>query len=182
MKRLLILLAVAVCAFAAPPFDFKLLDKLGANAKSSNNITLDGPVLKMAGGLVGKSKDGESVKSLIAGLKGIYIRSYEFDAEGQYNEGDLEPLRTWLDSQHWSKIVDTKSGREKASIYILPMPDGQFGGLAIVAAEAKEVSVVFIDGQISPDDIGKLGGNLGIPDLSGIDKDIKKAAKGKKEE
>jgi hypothetical protein len=181
MKTTLILLAAAISALAAPPFDFKLLDKLGANAKESTNLTLDGPILKMASGIMGKGKDGDSVKSLIDGLNGIYVRSYEFDGPGKYNEADLEPLRAWLDGQHWSKIVDTKSDKEKSTIYVLPLPDSKFGGLAIVSAEEKEVTVVFIDGQISMDDIGKLGGNMGIPDIS-ILNDAKKAAKSRKEE
>jgi hypothetical protein len=181
MKKILILLAAAVTAFATPPFDFKQLDKLGVNAKESTNLTLDGPVLKMASGLMGKSKDADSVKSLIDGLNGIYIRSFEFDAPGKYNEADLEPLRTWLDSQHWSKIVDTRSDKEKSTIYVLPLPDGKFGGLAIVSAEEKEVNVVFIDGQINMDDIAKLGGNMGIPDLSALSNEARKAAKKKEE-
>ncbi|HWE48959.1 MAG TPA: DUF4252 domain-containing protein [Bryobacteraceae bacterium] len=181
MRKTLILLIAAVSAFAAPPFDFKQLDKLGTNAKESTNLTLDGSVLKMASGLMKKDKDGDSVKSLVDGLNGIYVRSFEFDAPGRYNEADLEPLRTWLDSQHWTKIVDTKSDKEKSTIYVLPLADGKFGGLAIVSSEEKEVNVVFIDGQIRMDDLAKLGGNMGIPDMSILGGD-KKTTKNKKDD
>ncbi len=164
MKTTLLLLIAAASAFAAPSFDFKLLDKLGANAKESTNLDLDSSVLKMASGFM-KGKDADSIQSLISGLKGIYIRSFEFDRPGKYNEADLEPLRSWLDSEHWHKIIDypKEEKKEKSSIYVLPLPNDQFGGLAIISVEEQEVTVVFIDGQIDPADIGKLGGNMGIP-------------------
>ena len=53
MKTTLILFAATFSAFAQQSFDFKLLDKLGANAKESTNITLDGNTLKMATNLIG---------------------------------------------------------------------------------------------------------------------------------
>jgi Domain of unknown function (DUF4252) len=182
MTKTLILLAAAVLpAVAAPNFDFKLLDKLAANAKDSTNITLEGPVLKMALGLLGSDKNADSVKSLVSRLNGIYVRSFEYDAPGRYNAADLEPLRTYLDAGHWTKIVDTKEGKEVSSIYVLPLAGDQFGGLAVISAEEKEVSVILIDGQVSMNDLGKLGG-LGIPDMSTLTDDGKKAAKAKKEE
>ena len=183
MTKILLLLAAAVLpAVAAPNFDFKLLDKLAANSKDSTNITLEGPVLKMALGLLGNDKNADSVKSLVSRLNGIYVRSFEYDAPGQYNAADLEPLRTYLDARHWTKIVDTKEGKETSSIYVLPLANDQFGGLAILSAEEKEVSVVLIDGQVSMDDLGKLGGTLGIPDMSILNDNARKAAKAKKEE
>ena len=42
MKTALILFAAAIPAFAQQSFDFKSLDKLGANATESTNITLEG--------------------------------------------------------------------------------------------------------------------------------------------
>ena len=180
MKKTLILLVAAVPLFAASDFDFKQLDKLAANAKESTNITLEGPVLKMASGFIGSSKDKDSaaVKSLIDGLKGVYIRSFEFEDKGKYTEADLDPLRAYLDAQHWTKIVDVKESREASTIYVLTLPDSKPGGIAIISAEPKEVTVVLIEGAIDINDIGKLGGRMGIPDvglLNGMKKKEKTA-------
>ena len=45
--------------------------------------------------------------------------------------------------------------------------DGKSEGFLIVSAEAREVSVVFIDGPLDMSSIGKLGGIMGIPEIAG---------------
>jgi hypothetical protein len=164
MKNVLILLAVAIPALAQQNFDFKSLDKIGANAKESSNINLDGDTLKMASNFLG-DKGNASLKPVMDGLKGIYVREWKFEKPGQYDPADLEPLRAYLNNAKWNKIVDVKDAKETSAIYVQPMPNDQLGGLAIISAEAKEVSVVFISGLMKTSDIGKLGGNLGIPDI-----------------
>lgn len=166
MKKLLILVAVALPAVAQQTFDFKTLDKLGANAKGSTNISLDSNMLKMAGGLLGKDKDKDSVKAIVNNLKSVEIRSYEFDGPGKYSEADLEALRAYLKAQKWNKIVDVRDTGETSQVYLLPLPNNQLGGVAVISTEPAEVTVVFIDGVLNRDDLGKLSGNLGIPDIT----------------
>ncbi len=163
MKKAWILIAAAIPAFAQQGFDFKLLDKLGANAKESTNIALDGDTLKMASNFMGQGKD--SIRTLVNNLKGVFVRSFEFDKEGQYAEADLAPLRAYLKSPQWNKIVDVKEAGETSEIYLQPLPNNQLGGLAIISAEPKELTVVYITGILNMNDLGKLGGNLGIPDM-----------------
>jgi hypothetical protein len=161
MRTALILLAGTIAALGQQGFDFKLLDKLGANATESANITLDGNTLKLASAFLG-DKD---VKSIVANLKGIYIRSYEFARSGQYKEADLAPLRAYLKSPQWSKIVDVRESDETSEIYLAPRAGDEIGGLVIISAEPKELSIVFIEGALRMSDIEKLSGNLGIPDV-----------------
>lgn len=176
-KRWIILLAAAIPALAQQNFDFKTLDKLGAKAKGSTNITLDGSTLKLAGNFLGGDDDKNAVKSLVNNLKGIYIRSYEFDKPGQYDEADLEPVRTYVKSLQWTKIVDVKEDNETSEIYVRGLPNDQFGGLAIISAEPREVNVIFINGTLNASDIAKLSGNLGIPDLPALPNGKKPAPK-----
>jgi hypothetical protein len=163
MKKALILFAAAIPALAQQGFDFKLLDKLGANAKESTNITLDGDMLKMASSFLGDDK--HSIKALVDNLKGVYVRSFEFEKEGQYSESDLAPLRAYLKSPQWNKIVDVKEAAETSEIYLQPLPNNQLGGLAIINAEPKEVSVVYITGVMNMNDVARLSGNFGIPEI-----------------
>ena len=162
MMRIWILFAAAIPAFAQQNFDFKSLDKLGANATGSTNITLEGDTLKLATSFLGDDK------SVFRNLTGVYVRSFEFDKPGQYKEADLAPLRAYLKTLQWSKIVDTKDANETSEIYVQALPNNKIGGLAIVSAEPKEVSVVFISGVLNVSDLAKLGGNLGIPDIPNI--------------
>jgi Domain of unknown function (DUF4252) len=162
------LFAAAIPAFAQQNFDFKTLDKLGANATESANITLEGDTLKLATSFLGS--DNGALKS----LTGVYVRSFEFAKEKQYDPADLAPLRAYIKTLKWTKIVDVKEATETSEIYVQTLPNNKLGGLAIVAAEPKEVSVVFIAGVLDMSDIGKLGGNLGIPDIK-LNHDGKKA-------
>jgi len=174
MKKTWILFAAAIPAFAQQSFDFKSLDKLGANATGSTNITLEGDTLKLATSFLGDDK------SVFRNLTGVYVRSFEFDKPGQFKEADLAPLRAYLKTLQWSKIVDTKDANEASEIYLQPLPNNRLGGLAIVSSEPKEVTVVFISGSLNMSEIGKLSGNLGIPDIQ-LNQDGKKSDKTKKD-
>jgi len=173
MKTAWILFAAAIPVFAQQNFDFKQLDKLGANATESTNITLEGDTLKLATSFLGD--DAGSLKN----LTGVYVRSFEFAKPGQYKEADLAPLRAYLKTLQWTKIVDVKETDESSEIYLQPLPNNKLGGLAILAVEPKEVTVVFIAGAVNLSDIGKLNG-LGIPAMR-LDHGGKKSDDSKKD-
>ena len=171
-----LLFALAFPLFAQQGFDFKTLDPLAANATDKTVVTLDADMLKMAANFIGSDpKDSASIKSLIGNLKAIYVREYEYARSGQYNQADLGPLRAYLSQPPWSKIVDSTEGKGKeiSEVYMQPLPGNQLGGIAVISLEPKELTVVLINGVINMDDIGKLGGNMGIPDLHTL-MDLKK--------
>ncbi len=184
MKKFLALALLALPLAAQDGFDFKALDKLGANSKNRTNVTLDGDMLKMAAGFLGaagnSNKDAADVKTLVDSLKGVYIRSWEFDQKGMYSAGDLEPLRAYLRAGKWNRVVESKKDDELSEIYLLPQPGGKLGGVAIVSAEAKEVTVVYIAGSLRTEDIAKLSGSMGIPDIGSQLGNLKKGDKGEK--
>jgi hypothetical protein len=105
------------------------------------------------------------IKKLIGGLKGIYVRSFKFDKEGQYSATDVEALRAQLKAAGWQSIVDVhsrKAGGDNAGIYM--RTDGkQMTGLVVLAFEPKELTVVNIAGSIDPAQIQALSGTLGVP-------------------
>jgi hypothetical protein len=185
MKQILFLLALALPLTAQEGFDFHTLDKLGTNAKNKTNITLDGDMLKMASGFLGGAdKDTQSIKPLVDSLTGIYVRSFEYAKEGQYNEGDLEPLRAFLKQGKWNRIVESREEKASSEVYLLPKANSRLGGVAIISAEPKQVSVVYISGDLKQEDIAKLSGNMGIPEIKSdlLEKKAQKSAKGKKDE
>jgi hypothetical protein len=168
MKRLLTLIAIAAPLCAQQAFDFKSLDKLDALTTHKTKITLDADMLKLALNFLGGDNDKEdgSLKTLVGNLKGIYVRSYEFDKEGQYSPSDVEPLRTYLKQQQWVKIVESQEGKDLSEVYILPGPNNRFAGVAIVDTEPRELTVVYINGSMNASDLEKLQGNLGIPGIN----------------
>lgn len=168
MKLALLLCAnAAITAFAQQNFDFKTLDKLGANAKESTNVTLEGDTLKLATSVLSDDDDDDrEMQSLVKNLKGIYVRSFEYEKPGQYDPADLASVRAYVKSLHWTKIVDVKEANATTTeIYLQPLPNNRLAGLAVISAEPQEVTVVFINGDMNMSDIGKLSGNMGIPDM-----------------
>jgi len=185
MKKTLALLALALPLLAQEGFDFKTLDKLGVNSVNKTDITLNRDMLKLASGFLGSGTEADSLKPLVESLNGVYVRTFEFDKEGQYNEADLEPLRAYLRQGQWNRIVESREGKALSEIYLQPLANNRLGGVAIVAAESKEVTIVFISGNLKQEDIQKLSGTMGIPDIrKQLDrkKGPDKSDKGKKED
>lgn len=168
MKKILFTLGLALPLFAQPPFDFKALDdKFDPLTEERTKVTLDGDSLRLATHFLGMSddKDAEALRSLTANLKGVYVRTWEFDREGKYSKADIEPFRAYLKARQWSKIVESQSGKEISEVYIQPLPNDRFGGVAIIDAEPRELTVVYINGAMNLSDLDKLEGNFGIPDV-----------------
>jgi hypothetical protein len=186
MKRFLAAFALALPLAAQQGFDFKSLDKLSASAKESTNITLEGQTLKLAANFLGGDKDAAALKSLVANLKSIQVRSLEFDRDGRYSQADLEPLRAYLRGPQWSKAVDVKESGETSEVFLKSGDAGKLGGVAVIDAEPRELTIVYIEGSISVDDVAKLSGNFDIPDLDGLKRGTasrgKANANGKKDE
>ena len=164
MRRILWAVLIAAGTIAQLPAQLRItgLDGLASKAKESADITLDSNLLQMAGGfLAGAGKDGNDLKSLIAGLKAITVKSYKFTETGQYRMEDLEPIRAQLRTPGWSKVLSSQSKGEISEIY-MRTDQGKVDGFAIIAAEPKELTVVAIEGAINLQDLSKLGG-LGVP-------------------
>lgn len=171
MRKLFLMILIAGCTAAQLPAQLRItgLDGLASKAKESVNITLDSNLLQMAGGfLAGAGKDGNDVKSLLAGLKAITVRSFQFAETGKYRMEDLEPIRAQLRTPGWNRIISSQSKEETSEIYTRT-DQGKVVGFAIIAAEPKELTVVAIEGTIDLNDLSKLKA-LGVPSIPVPDK------------
>jgi len=183
---------IALLASSAFPQSAKLQFNLDHLAKSKNvvetvNVTLDSNLLTMfSSWLPRNDPDAAKIKQLVQGLQGVYVRSFKFDKEGAYSLDDVEAIRRQLVAPAWSCIVQvrTKKGRGTAgegpgdADVCLRQQDGKILGLAIVAVEPKELTVVNIVGSLTPEQLSDLEGHFGIPAMRGKDKSSK-APKGK---
>jgi len=171
--RLLVAAAV-VFLDAAPLFAQQALlrldhlTRLASQARESVDVTLDASMLQMAAGLLPADKTNDaSIKSVIQNLKGIYVKTFEFDREGAYTSEDVEAVRSQLKAP-WTRIVniDSQQDRERVEVYVWREND-QPGGLAVLVAEPKELTVVNIVGRIDLSQLSGLSGVLGIPQAIG---------------
>lgn len=168
-----IALAVAWCA-GAQQLDFSSLDRLASKAKEVNRVSLNQDQLKaalsMLSGVSAGDRDSRKnmaqLQDLAKNLTGIEVRSFEFDKPGQYKEADLAAIRQQLGAlKDWSKVIDSKEDGEHSEIY-MRTENGKNAGLAIIAAEETELSVVILKGAASLKDLGSLGGLAGLPSIS----------------
>ena len=65
----------------------------------------------------------------------------------------------------WSRLVNVTSRKDgNFEVYLL-LNGEQIGGLAVLSAEDRELTVVNIVGPVDLDKLAKLEGQLGIPEL-----------------
>jgi biopolymer transport protein ExbD len=142
------------------------LDHLAAKASQSVDVTIDERLMKVAAkALSDHDAEEREVKQLVAGIKGIYVKSFEFDADGQYSAADVEAIRTQLRGPGWSRLVSVVSKKEgNLEVYML-MEGEQIGGLAVISTNDKEFTVVNIVGPVDLEKLAKLEGQLGVPEL-----------------
>ncbi len=183
MRRSWLVFTLALCAAVpsgAQSVELKLpanIEKLAQRATESVDVTLDASMLQLASGFLSHDDpDEKQVKKLVSKLKGVYVRSFEFDKEGQYSLADVEAFRNQFKSPGWSRIVGVKSGRGETSDIFLKKNGDAVGGLVVIAAEPKELTIVHIDGPINPEELSELGGHMGIPKI-GKSNDSKKSGK-----
>jgi hypothetical protein len=140
---------------------------LAEKASESVNITLDPSMLALAGRFLDSNDPHDAAaKDVIKGLQGIYVRSYTFDADLDYQESDLDAVRRQLSAPGWSRLVQTRSRRTHANVDIYVMvTNNKAVGLALIACEPREFTIVNIVGAIDLDKLHKLEGQFGIPKL-----------------
>jgi len=178
MRNKIIALALGVAAWAASaiaqtsplPLPPAVEKELAARASDVTEVTLGKNMLEFAAKFMdGKDKDQASVKQLIQGLDGIYVRSYEFDKPGEYSMEQVEKLRQAFETSEWSSMVrerERKSG--ETTDVMVKLVNGEPHGMFILAAEPKELTIVLILGPIRMDQLGELQGISGLGGLSAL--------------
>lgn len=170
------------CAQSAK-LEINHLDALADKATEVVDVTLDGPLLQLAAKFMNNEHDPEeaAAKDMIQHLKGIYVKNFEFDKEGEYSQADVEEIRKQLHTNTWKRTVEVRSkrGGENAEIYLMPGPGTgaeAIQGLAIISAEPKELTVVNIVGPIDLDKLAELDGQMGMPRMG-----LERTGKGREE-
>jgi hypothetical protein len=127
-------------------------DGLAAKASQKAEVDLDGSILKLALSQVPSKKDkaGKSpIADLLNGVQEIHLRNYEFEKAGAYTDKDLEPLRKQVsEGPGWSRIVNVKEKDESVEVFVQTQGD-KVSSCLVLAAEAKELSVVYLMGTMT---------------------------------
>jgi predicted nuclease of restriction endonuclease-like RecB superfamily len=156
--------------------------ELAAKAIDMTEVTLGKNMLDFAAKFM-KDKDDDQARKLIQGLKGIYVRDYTFEKEGDYSMDQIKQLRAYFETSEWSPIVHSVERRKgettETTDVLVKTVNGETQGMFILSAEPKELSIVLILGPINVEDLAELHGIGGLHVLKEVEKSTKKAVKEK---
>jgi hypothetical protein len=142
------------------------LERIATGATETVRIDVDGILLKLGKAMLSDDDpDEKTVKEIIEGLRGVYVRSYEFKSEGEFKDADLGVLREQLRGPGWTRLVDVQTRGvdfDGAEVYALTA-GGRVESMAVIITEPKQLTVVNIVGSIDLDKLKRLEGSLGIP-------------------
>ncbi len=154
---------------------FERLNGLENKAQDVVEVNIDGKLLDLAKRVMVKVNDPNSKKiaQAISGLKGIYVRVFNFEKENEYNVTDVEEIRSQLQSPAWQKLANVRSKKNNQKVDVFTMFTGdQMSGVAVVVSDSKSIAVVNVIGPIDIDLLAEMSGKLNIPKIE-IERDGK---------
>jgi hypothetical protein len=163
-----LLFAAAALGFAAasqaasPVLKIPDFSELRGKAVDSVDVTVDGMLLSIAKHFAKQSEDKDL--EFLSDIKSIRVRNFSFDSEGAYSIADIDSVRRQLRAPGWSQLVSAHKRDEKEDVEVyLCAENDKILGLAVVASEPREFTIVNIVGSIDIDKLAKLEGQFGIP-------------------
>lgn len=147
---------------------FEKLNQLENRARDVVEVNIEGKLLDMAKRVLVKTNDPEAKKvgQAISGLKGIYVRVFNFENENEYNPADVEEIRSQLKSPGWEQLANVRSRKNNQKVDVYTMFTGDMmSGVAVVISESKSVALVNVIGPIDIDLLAELSGKMNIPKI-----------------
>jgi hypothetical protein len=164
-------LALPIPGFGVEPeLDLPNFSHLRLKATDSVDVTLDGFLMriakKFAATHAGDDAHDEAL-SLLQDVKSVRVRNFTFDSDNAYSKADIDSVRKQLLAPGWSALVQVhrREAKEDVDVYVC-LEDDKVKGLAVIASEPREFTIVNIVGSIDVDKISQLEGEFGIPRMS----------------
>ena len=152
-----LLLPLVACS-QTPQLSLPSFPDLNGHATESVDISLGAFPLHFVASLIDDHDGGDSaeVKRALQGVKSVQIRSYQLDADYSCSQADLASLHSQLSQPGWSRLVQAhKRDHEDVDVYVA-LEDQVIKGLAIIACQPREFTIVNIVGSIAPDQLVRL--------------------------
>ena len=158
------------CIGSAQDARLKLPDfgSLAGKATESVNISLSPWLLHLAGAFIDeKDADSAATKKLLAGIKSVQVRSYQFATDFAYRSADIDAVRKQLAGPGWSPLMQVhhRENNEDVDMYVL-IENNLTKGFALIASEPRQFTIINIVGSISIDDLPRLEGRLHLPKVA----------------
>ncbi len=163
-------LALPVAGFGVEPeLNIPNFSHLRLKATDSVDVTLDGFLMRVARKFAASHAGDEAhveALSLLQDIKSVRVRNFTFDSDNAYSKADIDSVRQQLKAPGWSALVQVhRRNDEDVDVYVC-LEDDKVKGLAVIASEPREFTIVNIVGSIDLDKISQLEGEFGIPKMS----------------
>lgn len=151
------LLHPGVAAAQSPRIDMSHLNRLAEKAAKVVDVSVDQTMLQQAASFLGgKGGDVERLRDTLTGIIAIYVKSFEFATPNAYSAADIEVVRKQVSGQGWTRIVGVRGKDNVAEVYFWRDKDVN-GGLAVIAAEDDQLTVVNVIGRVDLAALAALG-------------------------
>jgi len=148
------------------------VERPGGLKAPSIEIFIREPLLQMISAMVGR--DEPELGKLLRKLKLIQVRVFRDveDHDRKLASKNAASLAKSLAKKGWEKMVSIREEGQTVDI-LLRMRKESIAGLAVLVVEADQVVLLNIVGELDPALLGKLTGNLGLPDMPALKMPLK---------
>jgi hypothetical protein len=152
------------------------LGNLASRAKENVNISIDKSTMDWAlQGLNSKGADAEQIRGLMKDLEAITVQSLKFEKEKAPAWDEImeaaKGVLQQIDGPQWKSLVSVTgkeaSGPQIVRVSLFKDAAGEMGGMAVLAIQPTEVTLVNIAGKIKLDQMEAIGKALGKPGMFG---------------
>ncbi|HKQ09027.1 MAG TPA: DUF4252 domain-containing protein [Blastocatellia bacterium] len=168
-KIMLAGLLLAALAASAGAQDARIqmsqLDRFNDMADKIISIDVGESLINLAKSALNPKRSVNEAKiiDILTGLKGVYVKRFEFDKDGAYTAADVDYIRSQFNGPGWEHIANVRSKREGNYDVVMMYEGSIIKGLGVLAAEPRALTVVNVIGAIDLAKLRDLEGNFGIP-------------------
>src|SRR5690348_1331500 len=106
---LLVMLAAQASAQDAR-IQMSQLDRFADMADKVISVDVNESLIKLAMSALRESRSPNEakIKDILSGLKGVYVKRFEFDKEGAYAASDIDYIRSQMSGPGWERIANVR--------------------------------------------------------------------------
>jgi hypothetical protein len=142
------------------------IENLGQYASSRTEFSFDHSMLVLASKT---DQADDSLRRVIAGVEGVSVHRFKFQAAGMYDPQILNTVRRDYSMAGWQHIskAQEKYGYPGGTDLWIHLDHNTIRNIAFLIARSDQVAFVSVSGSISPIDLLHLAGHFGIPRIEG---------------
>jgi hypothetical protein len=128
------------------------------HATQAVDLTIGSLALSLTSAFIDDSNEqGAALKKTVQGLKFVRVRSYEFGSDFVYPQAEIDEVRRQLSQPGWTPVVQVhdRNKNENVDIY-LAHDEHAARGVAIIATNPRELTIVNIVGAVQLNQVGAL--------------------------